>query len=174
MNAQYNRLVFLTVIIFLSLMTFNFSISTADESAGYYRINLVVETTSDWTSVKPLPPWNRDFYVAETKSIEPEEDPHFTINTKGVLAIRAPSHDSTKKKVEFTVYFKAQTQDMEFTITKGDIGTTRVKAVNTCSEKPYKIGTYTNSDSGGHTNLRQFKMSIKKISKYGMVDLPRK
>ena len=120
-----------------------------------------------------LPPWDTDWHITETKIIEPDKDQHLIKIHK--LNISAGSYDDTAKEIEFTIYFKAHKEDLEFTIDKGDIGTVRVKAFNICSEKPYRIGTFTNSNDGGG-NLSKYKMSVKKIAKYGTVEFtpPRK
>ena len=171
MNTKLPRtIVSLMSALIVSNLLFLASASRAEENGEYYRIKLVVETDSDHTSIKPLPPWDKDWYITETKIIEPEKEQDLIKINK--LYISCESYDDTAKEIEFTVYFKAQTEDLEFTITKGNIGTTRVKAENTCSEKPYKMGTYTNSDGSEHPNLRTFKISLKKISKYGTVHLP--
>jgi hypothetical protein len=157
----------------VSHLLFFSSASWAEDGGEYYRIQLLVETDSDHTSIKPLPPWDKDWHITETRLIEPEKDQDLIKIHK--LNISGGSHDDTAKEIEFTIYFKAFDEDLEFTIDKGDIGTTRVKAFNICSDKPYRIGTYTNSNAGGG-NLSKYKMSIKKIAKYGTVKFtpPRK
>jgi len=144
------------------------SLSVAEEGGGYYCLKLLVETDSDWTTITPLPPWDKDWHITETKIVLPkkEKDQHLIKIHK--LNINAGSYDDTAKEIEFTIYFKAFDEDFEFTIDKGDIGTTTVKVLNICSDKSYKIGSYCNSNDGGG-NLSKYKISIKKLSKHGTV-----
>jgi hypothetical protein len=143
--------------------------SLAKQGDGYYRIKLLVKTDSDWTIIKPLPPWDNNWHIAETKIIKPKRDQDQIIIRK--LNIKAPSYNDLMKEIEFIVYFKAQDEDLEFEVTKGDLGSTIVQAFNICSENEYRIGKYTNSNvDGSGKNPAKFRMSIKKINKYGTVE----
>ncbi len=142
--------------------------SAAGGEGDYYPVRLVVETDSDWSHIEILPPWDKDWHVAEATIIEPKKDQHL-IRING-LNINGQPYDDTAIEVEFIVYLKKQTEDLEFIITKGSIGSTTVKAFNYNTDEQSRIGTFTNSESDSSTNPSKYRMSLRKISKYGSVD----
>jgi hypothetical protein len=165
---------------FISLLIYTISIfnilsmPSAAHAAGddeYYRIKLIVKTDSDWSKIEFQRPWDIGWVITESKIIKPERDQHQIKLWK--LKISAPPDDNREKIIEFIVYLKAQKEDLEFTILKGNKGRTRVEVYNICSGKPYRIGTYDNSELDEHsaTSMNKYKMPFKKISKFGTVHL---
>lgn len=164
-------LIFCTIVIFNLLLCP--PVTKAVESGEYYKMKLIVKSNSDWTKVEPLPPWDEDWRVTEYTIIKPTRDRDKIKLDK--LYILGESGNDTYKEIEYTVYFKAQAEDLKFLVTKGAIGTTTVEAYNTCSEKQYRIGKYTTDSSPDNPSdaVDKFKMPIEKISKYGTVPHPR-
>lgn len=154
------------IIIYCILLPF---MSMAKEDANYYRLKLLVQTTSGWTTIKPLPPWDKDWHIQEIKIIKPDKKQDL-INVRN-LSINQPSLDGSVVIIEYIIYFKAQSEDMEFIITRGDIGSTEVKVFNMCSDKEYRIGKYTSSlVDGSGKNPAKYRMPFRKIDKFGTVD----
>ncbi len=136
-----------------------------DKREDYYRIKFIVETDSWDVFIKPRPPWDKDWYVSKTKIIEPKRYQR-QIHTKN-LRITEQDRGNTFKKVEFTVYFKAQrARDLEFSIHCLGDSEVVVKAFNDSSNTCERIGTYSYDPLNGYIT---YKISAEDINKYGTV-----
>lgn len=128
--------------------------SAADE---WYRVQVTVSTTSDWTVVR--------FDNAPRSWVDSQEvssDRPVKVTT-GPLAIHKPSMDETPTTLKAFVFLQLpESGDLELQVTRGDLGATTVSIQD--------LGEFSHAKvTGGGTNPKTFSVSAEAVRRLGPV-----
>ncbi|MBI2923394.1 MAG: hypothetical protein HYY18_20240 [Planctomycetes bacterium] len=125
-------------------------------AADWFRLDVTVTTTSDWTAVRFA---NAARFWVDSQKVA-AEDPAVKVET-GPLRIGKPSMNATKTTLEAVVFVELPEKgDLEIIVTRGDIGGTRV-AIKDVVEFVHDTKT------GEPTNRKAFTASAEKIRRLG-------